>query len=85
MTGKHYNWRRGWTRLPNGRLRHISGLEFDVSEGDGYTDAETCEDTLAEFQRYEQARGVPLHDLAERLQRLCREAIEWHKGSNDAS
>ena len=34
-------------------------------------------ETLGEFQSYELARGVPLHDLAQRLMRLAREAGEW--------
>ncbi len=36
-------------------------------------------ETLAEYQEYELARGVPLHDLAQRLMRLAREAHEWHR------
>ena len=38
MTGKNFNWHKAWQRLPNGRLRHISGAEFTVERGDGYTD-----------------------------------------------
>jgi len=79
MTGKHKNWHRAWSRLPNGRLRHISGLEFEVALGDGYTDVVLEQSTMAEFQRYECARGVPVHDLAIRLRRLCFEANEWLK------
>ena len=79
MTGKHHNWHRAWTRLPNGRLRHISGVEFTVEPGDGFTDINTADDTLAEFQAYELARGVPVHDLAQRLTRLAKEAGEWHQ------
>lgn len=78
MPGKHKDWHKAWSRIPSGRLRHLSGLEFEVVEGAGYTDVETADDTLAEFQTYETERGVPLHDLAARLQRLCREAAEWH-------
>ena len=33
-------------------------------------------DGLAIFQSSEKARGVPLHDIASRLQRLLREASE---------
>ena len=66
-----------WLRLPNGRLRHISGAEFVLVRGDGYADINAAPDTLAEFQAYELARGVPLHDLAQRLIRLAREAGEW--------
>ena len=77
MTGKHHNWHRAWSRLPNGRLRHISGAEFTLVPGDGFTDIKAAPETLGEFQNYELARGVPLHDLVQRLQRLAREAGEW--------
>jgi len=77
MSGKHKNWHKGWTRLPNGRLRHISGVEFTVEPGEGFTDINAADDTLAEFQAYELARGVPVHDLAQRLMRLAREAGDW--------
>jgi hypothetical protein len=77
MSGKHKNWHKGWTRLPNGRLRHISGVEFTVELGEGFTDINAADDTLAEFQAYELSRGVPVHDLAQRLMRLAREAGDW--------
>lgn len=77
MPGKHKNWHRAWSRLPNGRLRHISGAEFMVAAGDGYKDIKAAPETLGEYQNYELARGVPLHDLAQRLMRLAREAGEW--------
>lgn len=77
MTGKRRNWHRAWSRLPNGRLRHISGAEFVVTRGAGFTDIDAAPETLAEFQTFEMARGVPVHDLAQRLIRLAREAVEW--------
>ncbi len=77
MTGKHNNWHRAWSRLPNGRLRHISGAEFVVVSGNGFKDINAAPETLAEYQAYELARGVPLHDLAQRLMRLAREAGQW--------
>ena len=77
MTGKRHNWHRAWSRLPNGRLRHISGAEFVVVSGNGFKDINAAPETLAEYQAYELARGVPLHDLAQRLMRLAREAGEW--------
>ena len=77
MPGKHKNWHRAWTRLPNGRLRHISGAEFVVVRGDGFTDINAAPEALEEYQAYELARGVPVHDLAQRLMRLAREAGEW--------
>jgi hypothetical protein len=42
-------------------------------------DAVATEDSIPAFQASEQARGVPLHDLVARLQRLCREAVKWHE------
>lgn len=77
MTGKHYQWHRAWSRLPSGRLKHISGLEFEITHGDGYTDVVLEQSTMDEFQRHERARGVPVHDLVRRLQRLCHEANDW--------
>jgi len=77
MTGKHKNWHRAWSRLPNGRLRHSSGAEFVLLPCDGFTDVKAAPETLAEYQSFELARGVPLHDLAQRLMRLAREAGEW--------
>ena len=79
MTGKHHNWHRAWSRLPNGRLRHISGAEFLPLPGDGFTDVKAAPETLGEYQTYELARGVPLHDLVQRLQRLAREANDWNR------
>ena len=78
MTGKHHNWHRAWSRLPNGRLRHISGAEFTLVPGEGFTDVRVAPETLGEYQSFELARGVPVHDLVQRLQRLCREAHKWH-------
>lgn len=77
MTGRNYHWHRAWTRLPDGRLQHESGAIFAVSRGDGYTDAQAAPETLEAFQAFELARGVPLHDLVSRLQRLAREAEAW--------
>lgn len=81
MTGKHKNWHRAWSRLPNGRIRHDSGAEFILLPGDGFTDAKASPETLGAFQAAELARGVPLHDLAQRLVRLAREALEWSKNN----
>ena len=79
MTGKHHNWHRAWSRITPGRLRHESGAEFIIAQGDGYTDAQVSAETLSVLQAAEIARGVPLHDLKSRLTRLCREAIKWHQ------
>ena len=77
MTGKRYAWHKAWQRLPNGRLRHASGAEFVLVRGDGFTDVKAAPETLSEFQSHELARGVPVHDLAQRLIRLAREAGQW--------
>ena len=43
MTEKNKNWEKAWTRLPSGRLRHVSGAEFIVDPGDGFIDIDVCE------------------------------------------
>lgn len=77
MTNKNFNWHKAWQRLPSGRLRHISGAEFTVQRGDGFTDINAAPETVGEYQAYELARGVPVHDLAQRLMRLAKEAGMW--------
>jgi hypothetical protein len=72
MNEKNTNWEKAWTRLPSGRLRHVSGAEFII-------DIDAAPDTLAEYQRYEFPRGVLPDDLAQRLMRLAAEAGEWLK------
>lgn len=74
MTGKNRNWHRAWTRLPDGRLRHESGIEFEFDEELGWS---TVDASLVAFHDAETARGVPVHDLAARLIRLAREAAAW--------
>jgi len=78
MTGKHYNWHKSWSRDQDGHLVHTSGLRVLVLPGEGFTDLETDDASMAIFQARETSRGVPLHDLARRVQRLIREAQEWH-------
>ncbi len=77
MTGKNKNWHKAWRRDAAGRLVHISGAAFTVERGVGYTDINAAPETVDEFQAFELARGVPVHDLAQRLMRLAREAGEW--------
>ena len=74
MTGKKFSWHKAWQRLPSGRLRHISGAEFTVQRRESYTDINVAPKTLDEYQAYELARGVPVHDLAQRLMRIAKEA-----------
>lgn len=75
MTNNNFGWHKSWQRLPSGRLRHVSGLEFEFDDALGVV---TCDDTLAEFSKYEAARGVPLFQHAERIMRLTNEAARWH-------
>lgn len=82
MTGKHHAWQAAWSRLPDGSVRHDSGLTFaPIGASDGGIDLMATRESLDAWQRYELARGVPLHDLAKRGQRLAREAGEWHKAN----
>ena len=75
MTGKHYNWHKAW-RWQDQRLVHDSGLAFEADPDLGIC---TCDDTLDAWQAFEAARGVPLHDLQQRLMRLAREAAEYYE------
>ncbi|WOI43799.1 hypothetical protein [Acidovorax sp. BLS4] len=79
MTGKHHAWFKSWSRDPDGHLLHSSGLRVLVLQEDGYTDLETDDASMAIFQAREASRGVPVHDLAARVQRLLGEAAEWHQ------
>ena len=74
MTSKHFNWHKAWARDAQGHLIHASGLRFLVTYGDGFTDLETDDATMVIFQASETSRGVPIHQLVERVQRLTKEA-----------
>ena len=71
MTNKNFNWHKKWKRLENGRLQHLSGIEFVYDAALGWS---PCVDTIKEFEAYELARGVPIHQIAERVMRLVKEA-----------
>jgi hypothetical protein len=73
MTGKNYNWHKSW-RWHDQRLVHDSGLAFEV---DAVLGVCTCDETLDAWQEFERARGVPQHDLHQRLKRLTREAADY--------
>lgn len=75
MTGKRYNWHKAWHRQ-GARIVHESGLAFEM---DAVLGVMTCDDTLEAWQAFEAARGVPVHDLIERIKRLAKEAAEWHE------
>jgi len=82
MTGKRYNWHKAW-RWQDQRLVHDSGIQFIATRCDGYTDINAAPDTLEAFQAFEMARGVPLHDLAARLQRITKEAAKFYEHSKN--
>ena len=79
MTGKHFNWHKSWSRDQDGNLLHTSGLRFMVTHGNGFTDLETDNASMAIFQASETSRGVPMHQLVERVQRLTKEAQMYHR------
>lgn len=80
MSGKHRHWHNAWRREAPGTLAHITGLRVLVAEAeDGTMDIEADPLSLQDSQHAEMARGVPLHDLQARLQRLLMEAAEWHQ------
>jgi len=81
MTNKHFNWHKAWSREASGHLLHTSGLRVLVVQGNGFTDLETDEASMAIFQARETARGVPVHQLVERVQRLVKEAQTWHEAN----
>lgn len=74
MTNKNFGWHKAWSRDTDGNLVHTSGLRVLVLPGDGYTDLETDAASLAIFQASETSRGVPAHQLVERVRRLIKEA-----------
>jgi len=68
-----------WVREAPSVLVHESGLRVHLTElPDGGLDVETDDGSMAAWSAFEQARGVPLHDLQARAQRLVREAAKWH-------
>ena len=81
MTSKNHKWQTAWSRLPNGDLQHASGLIINIERGAGYIDLQVQQLSLVIFQASEGARGVPLHDQVSRLQRLVKEAQQWHQSN----
>ena len=79
MTNKHFNWHKLWSRDRDDHLLHTSGLRVLVVQDDGFTDLETDDASLAIFQASETSRGVPVHQLVERVKRLIKEAQLWHQ------
>lgn len=79
MTNKHFGWHKAWSRDAGGHLVHTSGLRFLVARSRLYTDLVTDDASMAIFQASETSRGVPVHQLVERVQRLTKEAKTWHQ------
>lgn len=80
MTGKNYRWQTNWERLPDGSLRHVSGLVMRPERGDGFTDFRAAPATLPALSTWllEVRRTAP-HDLQRAAQRIAKEAGEWHQ------
>lgn len=76
-------WQTAWSRLPNGSVKHDSGLTFVLADRDDDdalgSDLLVDQSTMPAFEAHERARGVPAHDLWQRAARLAREAGEWHQ------
>lgn len=66
------NWHKLWLTLPNGSRLHQSGLELENQNGVWICKPESID----AFEQYETARGVPQHDLRNRLFRLTKECME---------
>lgn len=79
MTGKHYQWHKHWSRDPEGRLQHDTGIRVLTARADGYTDFQIDPASLTEFQAAQAARGIPMPDMLARLKRLLKEARQWHE------
>ena len=81
MSGKPHQWHEGWCRATPDVLAHISGLRVNITRGEGFTDLVIDKSTLNEYQAYELAHGVPMHELVERLKGVLVEAIKWHQNN----
>lgn len=79
MTSKHFNWHKSWSRDQDGNLVHTSGLRVLVMRSAGFTDLQSDDASMAIFQASETSRGVPMHQLVERVKRLMKEAEKWHQ------
>jgi len=80
MTNKRYKWQANWERLPDGSLRHISGLVMRPELGDGFTDFRAVPATLPALTKWlVDVRRTAAHDLQNAAQRIAREAGEWHQ------
>jgi len=74
MVNKHFNWHNEWSFDSDGHLVHSTGLKVLVTQDEMGTSLETDDASLVIFRAREQARGVPAHQLDERLMRLIKEA-----------
>ena len=77
VSGKHFAWHKAWSRDAQGHLLHSSGLRVVVKGRGKLWEVEAVHASLSEFHAFETLRGVPVHQLAERLQRLLKEARLW--------
>lgn len=75
MSGKNFGWHHGWHRELPAVVMHISGLKINMMSEGEFVD----NPSIAKFMDYERARGVPDHQMLNRLTRLMREARQWHQ------
>ena len=80
MTGKRHRWQANWERLPDGSLRHVSGLVLRPERGDGFTDLRASPATLPALNAWliDVRRTAP-HDMQRAAQRIVQEAAQWHR------
>lgn len=72
------DWRTAWMHSPAGRLRHSSGLTFNViRNGIGHAQARVDLASLEVWETFELQGGLGLIELPRRRQRLVWEAAEW--------
>lgn len=82
MTNKNHRWQANWERLPDGSLRHVSGLVMRPERGDGFTDFLAAPATLSALNAWlVDVRRTAPHDMQRAAVRLMNEAAEWHRQS----
>jgi len=80
VTGRRHRWQANWERLPDGSLRHVSGLVLRPERGDGFTDLRASHGTLPALNAWliDVRRTAP-HDMQRAAQRIVQEAAQWRR------
>ena len=72
-----------WVKTPDGKLRHVSGLSFRLTERSGREGAAVLwnirldQSTVADWRIFELASGTPLEHLRQRMEQLERDALVY--------